>query len=247
MISIAGIINRDMLRLMWANLIPIDQPKVLLEVVRFLVEQFDVGYVVDVPQKDGRVLCLSRPPSEKSDVLPVDDDEITLSSRPLTRNSSSMSVGSGSSGGHGKGGLVPGKFNRLLVPCIRETRVPALLKDEYERFANIPALVANFRFPVFTPPGLFETLCTRAATRFGMETLFHWKTGYYARKAEEPQCRFYILKIKHDDCSCCFRIELRPEQYSGVQDIEALWGLLLPFVRAFDSMIALFKGNLFLC
>ena len=266
-----GIICRDLLRLTWAHLVPLDSTKSLLEVVRFLVEQFEIGYVVDRPFPDGRLVVLSRA-VDKNDDTESEKDSGLPGSRPLSMMSFDNRPGSvlGYDGSrppsmlgierpdsvassvrplpslappsNPKGGMVPSKFSRLLIPWMREIKLPSNFRDDYEQYISSPSLVANYRFPSYIPAGVFETICTRAATRYNLDTLYHWGSGMYARHVGEIPARFYLLRINHEDRSTCVRAEIRHERYNDVSDVENLWQVLLPFLRGFDGLVATFSG-----
>ena len=234
-----GILHRDLIKFLWSGQVPAELNKPFLEVIRFMVQHFEIGYVVDKPNRDGwiRVLTKGMKREYADDDSRVDEDiSVSISIYDDSRSEASSIKNSNA--------LVPSRFTRILIPWLRETSIPKAFREEYERFVASPALVANFRFPTYIPPGLFETLCTRAASHHNLDTLFHWKGGFYARSTEIPLCRVYILRINHDDASTCIRVELRHEISTDDSEVENLWTTLLPFLKDIDCLCGLFSGML---
>ncbi len=230
-----GIVHRDLIRFLWSSQVPAELNKPLLEVARFIIQHYEIGYVVDRPSADGWVRVLSKGMKREF----ADDDEsrteISMSMYDDSRSEASSIQNSNA--------LVPSRFTRILIPWLRNTAQPKAFREEYERFVANPSLVANLRFPTHIPDGFFEMLCTRAATRHNLDTLFHWDGGLYARHTEIPMCRVYVLRIHHDDASTCIRTELRHEISSDESEVENLWTVLLPFLKDVESLCSMFTGR----
>ena len=101
--------------------------------------------------------------------------------------------------------------------------------------------MANYRFPRFYPPGIFEQLVVRAKNKFELEVVFNWKGGLWARK-EDMECRLYFLRIEHNDKSTCFRIEVRHERDVGLTGVETMWGLMFPFIKEVETILGKYAG-----
>ena len=54
----------------------------------------------------------------------------------------------------------------------------------------------------------------------------------------------YLLRINHDDGCTCIRVELRHEQMIYEDGVEALWTIMLAYVRDVDNLLHNFSGKL---
>ena len=257
-----GVLDKELLRFLWASLIPPDNAKVLHEVAHLFVEFFEIGYAVDKTDSSGRVSALSAG-SERSGVVvtpqpqpasslpsptprPLKSERRTKSRESVATTSDQRPASSQQQQQQNPQDVPLYQFSRILIPWLRGVSQPPGFRQEYENYVNNVALVANFRFPHHIPAGFFETLTVRVQKEaLCMTTLYHWRGGMYAHSQEHP-ARFYLLRIDHEaDSSTCVRMEMRQELASREDsDVETLWAVLLPILRETDNLISKFKGKI---
>ena len=242
-----GVAERDLLRCVWAHLLPSDRNKPLIDTLALLIDHFEFGYFAGEPPGPNR----SPAPSRKR-------YNSAGSSRSSTASTASVSAAEfpffiSPSTVHFDQVLT----SRVLVPWRCRTAQPRDCRQIHEQrcaATGSARIAAVYRFPRFLPPGIFERLTVRAhRPGFGLRPLYHWKSGICAvhpstpdngENAENSGVLFFLKRIRHhDDGSICVRIEVCHEtKVVGEKDIDPLWVVLLPFLHDTDDLLATFQG-----
>ena len=213
-------LDRDSVRYLLSSAIPTEFSTYLVEMLQTLIEDFEFAYIVETfGDKSKRT---SKPGIETDKPESTTDDGVDNQVIEPPKE--------------------PPRVARICIPWLLRTNRPTFFNQYYDPYKENPSIVANFRFPWFCPPGLFETLMVRAKNKFDLEIVFNWKGGMWARK-ESMECRFYFIRIAHNDRSTCFRVEVRHERSVGLSEIEPMWALLYPFIKEIENLLNRFTGK----
>ena len=240
-----GVAERDLLRCVWAHLLPSDRNKPLIDTLALVVDHFEFGYFAgDIGGRQNNSPVVKRRFN-------------SAGSSRSTSTTASASVAEfpffvASSVVH----FDQATTSRVLVPWRCRTAQPRECQQLHEQRCaarGSPRVAAVYRFPRFLPPGLFERLTVRAhRPTLGLRPLYHWKSGICSVHPPTPDSEdeetdgvlFFLKRIRHhDDGSICVRIEVCLEtKVIGEKEIDPLWAVLLPFLRDTDDLLASFQG-----
>ena len=166
-----GLVDRELLRYMWCQLVNPELNSPLLELLLLLLDHFEIGYVVPLPVAKPTLFSVAS--SRASERNHKEPDKISLSLVPSSNASSS----SGSTAAKGRKirlrrqdsmatiasektlttevaggkGEAPKqeeprlKVTKVVVPWLKCTREPPQFRSEYEEFVDKPCLAAVFR------------------------------------------------------------------------------------------------------
>ena len=214
-------VDRDGMRYLLSSAIPTEFSNHLVDMLQLMINDFEFAYIVDVFGEQPKEKKASRPDSSASKMSGKEDAAPPVAVTEAKKD--------------------PPRVARICFPWLLRNPRPTYFSQYYDAYKDFPCIVANYRFPQFHPPGLFEHLVVRAKNKFDLEVVFNWKGGIWARK-EDMECRFYFLRITHSDNSTCFRIEVRQEKDVGLTEVEAMWGLMFPFIKELETLLGKYSG-----
>ena len=240
-----GVAERDLLRCVWAHLLPSDRNKPLIDTLALLIDHFEYGYFAgDLGGNQTRSPVAAKKrfnsagssQSSTSTVSASVATEFPFFVAPSAVHFDTVTT------------------SRVLVPWRCRTAQPRECRQLHEARCmarNSPRVAAVYRFPRYLPPGFFERLTTRAhRPSLGLRPLYHWKSGICSVRPatsdgeDTAGVLLFLKRIQHhDDGSVCVRIEVCHETKVAGQENDSLWAVLLPFLRDTDELLSFFQGR----
>ena len=240
-----GIVDKDLLKCLWATLVPTEMNKPVMEILGLVLEYLGLGYPIKKPKEP-------KPPGAGGKRLERRGSSSSLKSvrsEALTERSEAISELTDNMKNKIENDpqALHQKVSRGIVPWCLPKQAPAQFRPEYQQYLQHLCLAPVYRFSKYLPPGFFESMTVLALKeKHNFIPMYHWREGLYAKHTELP-IRIYLQRINHDDKSTCLRVEIRHLGDAHEEELAGhLWKCLLPYLRDVDEMVATFKGNFLL-
>ncbi|XP_013406492.1 malignant fibrous histiocytoma-amplified sequence 1 [Lingula anatina] len=173
-----GILERDFVKLLLGDVVPIEGGQKLNEVLLILSEHFNLLYPIRKTGKEGTWLN----PDPVSEALTARSEKSEAKSDAKSDKSVTEEAKKSKLRSH----------NRFLVPYYRRTPQSDVFTEEFDVLKDFHRAAVMYRFPKYIPPGFFEKLCVRMRDpKLGLQFLRHWGTGLYGRHLDKP-VRFHV-------------------------------------------------------
>ncbi|XP_071163280.1 malignant fibrous histiocytoma-amplified sequence 1 homolog isoform X1 [Mytilus edulis] len=158
------------------------------------------------------------------------------------------------------------KIQKILIPWLRKIGEPEDMKEKWQRLSERKNIRILCKFPIYFPPGFFETLCIRihqkktrtdypdkikkmdSQEKVKMNFMAHWGGGIHARNDEHK----VHIKIHYvpggDNVGTDLLFELRADIIDIDKEDEAapgtMWNLVYPLLFEFEETIKSYEGIL---
>ena len=157
------------------------------------------------------------------------------------------------------------KIQKILIPWLRKIDEPEDMKERWERLSDRKNIRVVCRFPIYMPPGFFETLCIRihqkktrtdypdktkkmdSQEKVKINFLSHWGGGLHARNDEHKvHIKIHYVPGK-DNVGADLIFDLRADVIDVDKEDEAapgtMWNLVYPLLFEFEETVKSYEGS----
>ena len=71
---------------------------------------------------------------------------------------------------------------------------------------------------------------------------YHWEDGIYAH-CSDIAARFCLTRLVHDNGVACFRVEVRHNTSTEMDDVKELWRIILAYLRDVEVLLQSYPGR----
>lgn len=185
---------------------------------------------------------------------------------PVNKSKESMSHGNARYNYHvkqdDKGKM---KIQKILIPWLRKVDEPEEMVEKWEKLSDRKNIKIVCKFPIYLPPGFFETLCIRlhqkktrtdypdkikkidSQEKIKMNFLSHWGGGIHAINEEHKVHIKIHYIVGEDEKGAEILFELRADVIDVEKEDEAspgtLWNLAYPLLFEFEETVKSYEGS----